>query len=93
MTGSSLSRVKVRHLQEGSRGWAWGIAVPIVKPILLATTPTFLERLGLPSLAALPSLAPLLGVDAEPDENPGEERTASEDVEHVESSEPVESSE
>jgi 1-acyl-sn-glycerol-3-phosphate acyltransferase len=30
--------VKVRHLQEGRRGWAWGIAVPIVKPILLATT-------------------------------------------------------
>jgi 1-acyl-sn-glycerol-3-phosphate acyltransferase len=30
--------VKVRHLQEGSRGWAWWIAVPIVKPILLATT-------------------------------------------------------
>jgi segregation and condensation protein B len=35
------------------------------RPILYATTPTFLERLGLPSLASLPSLAPLLGVDAE----------------------------
>jgi segregation and condensation protein B len=35
------------------------------RPILYATTPAFLERLGLPSLAALPSLAPLLGVDAE----------------------------
>jgi segregation and condensation protein B len=35
------------------------------RPILLATTPTFLERLGLPSLASLPSLAPLLGVDAD----------------------------
>jgi segregation and condensation protein B len=34
------------------------------RPILFATTPTFLERLGLPSLASLPSLAPLLGVDA-----------------------------
>jgi segregation and condensation protein B len=34
------------------------------RPILLATTPAFLERLGLPSLAALPSLAPLLGMDA-----------------------------
>jgi segregation and condensation protein B len=34
------------------------------RPILYATTPTFLERLGLPSLASLPSLAPLLGVDA-----------------------------
>src|SRR4051794_15611818 len=35
---TSLSPVKVRHLQEGRRGWAWGIGVPIVKPILLATT-------------------------------------------------------
>jgi segregation and condensation protein B len=34
------------------------------RPILFATTPTFLERLGLPSLASLPSLAPLLSVDA-----------------------------
>ncbi len=33
-----MSRVKVRHLQEGRRGWAWGIAVPIVRPLLLATT-------------------------------------------------------
>jgi segregation and condensation protein B len=33
------------------------------RPVLYATTPQFLERLGLPSLAALPSLAPLLGVD------------------------------
>jgi segregation and condensation protein B len=30
------------------------------RPVLFATTPRFLERLGLPSLAALPSLAPLL---------------------------------
>jgi segregation and condensation protein B len=30
------------------------------RPLLYATTPAFLERLGLPSLAALPSLAPLL---------------------------------
>jgi len=38
------------------------------RPVLYATTPAFLERLGLPSLASLPSLAPLLGaeVDAEP---------------------------
>ncbi len=35
---TSLSRVKVRRLQEGRRGWAWTIAVPIVKPVLLATT-------------------------------------------------------
>lgn len=30
------------------------------RPVLFATTPGFLERLGLPSLASLPSLAPLL---------------------------------
>ena len=30
------------------------------RPLLYGTTPKFLERLGLPSLAALPSLAPLL---------------------------------
>jgi segregation and condensation protein B len=30
------------------------------RPALFATTPGFLERLGLPSLASLPSLAPLL---------------------------------
>ena len=35
------------------------------RPVLYATTPGFLERLGLPSLASLPSLAPLL--DPEPD--------------------------
>jgi segregation and condensation protein B len=35
------------------------------RPMLYATTPAFLERLGLPSLAALPSLAPLLDVDDE----------------------------
>jgi segregation and condensation protein B len=35
------------------------------RPVLYGTTPTFLERLGLPSLAALPSLAPLLGAGAE----------------------------
>lgn len=33
------------------------------RPVLFATTPGFLERLGLPSLASLPSLAPLLGAD------------------------------
>jgi segregation and condensation protein B len=37
------------------------------RPVLYATTPGFLERLGLPSLASLPSLAPLL--DPEPDED------------------------
>lgn len=30
--------MKVRELQEGRRGWAWAIAVAIVKPVLLATT-------------------------------------------------------
>jgi segregation and condensation protein B len=38
------------------------------RPLLYATTPQFLERLGLPSLAALPSLAPLLGPDADDDD-------------------------
>ena len=37
------------------------------RPMLYATTPAFLERLGLPSLASLPSLAPLLGPDADED--------------------------
>jgi segregation and condensation protein B len=40
------------------------------RPLLYATTPRFLERLGLPSLAALPSLAPLL-TDAGPDDASG----------------------
>jgi segregation and condensation protein B len=35
------------------------------RPVLYATTPAFLERLGLPSLAALPALAPLLGAEAD----------------------------
>jgi segregation and condensation protein B len=35
------------------------------RPVLYGTTPGFLERLGLPSLASLPSLAPLLGPDAD----------------------------
>jgi segregation and condensation protein B len=38
------------------------------RPLLYGTTPQFLERLGLPSLAALPSLAPLLEEAAEPQE-------------------------
>jgi segregation and condensation protein B len=33
------------------------------RPLLYGTTPEFLERLGLASLASLPSLAPLLGID------------------------------
>jgi segregation and condensation protein B len=35
------------------------------RALLYTTTPQFLERLGLPSLASLPSLAPLLDGDAE----------------------------
>ncbi|HEX6230451.1 MAG TPA: SMC-Scp complex subunit ScpB [Actinomycetota bacterium] len=35
------------------------------RPLLYGTTPEFLERLGLPSLSALPSLAPLLGRTAD----------------------------
>jgi segregation and condensation protein B len=45
------------------------------RPILYATTPSFLERLGLPSLAALPSLAPLLGADAEDTDEEEDEAT------------------
>ncbi|HZP89966.1 MAG TPA: SMC-Scp complex subunit ScpB [Actinomycetota bacterium] len=39
------------------------------RPVLYGTTPAFLERLGLPSLAALPPLAPLLAEDGA--EGPG----------------------
>jgi segregation and condensation protein B len=35
------------------------------RPVLYGTTPEFLERLGMPSLAALPPLAPLLGASSE----------------------------
>ena len=38
------------------------------RPVLYGTTPEFLERLGLPSLAALPALAPLLDAVDEDDE-------------------------
>jgi segregation and condensation protein B len=37
------------------------------RPVLFGTTPEFLERLGLPSVAALPSLVPLL---SGPEEDP-----------------------
>jgi hypothetical protein len=40
--------------------------------VLYGTTPEFLERLGLPSLSALPSLAPLLDAVDEDGEEPGE---------------------
>ena len=56
------------------------------RPVLYATTPAFLERLGLPSLAALPSLAPLLGSDPEegeeaPASGPGPDRAGTGDAE------------
>jgi len=44
------------------------------RPMLYGTTPEFLERLGLPSLASLPSLAPLLG--AEPPEEEAADEVA-----------------
>jgi segregation and condensation protein B len=40
------------------------------RPMLYGTTPEFLERLGLPSLSALPPLAPLLSQGAEDDSGP-----------------------
>lgn len=40
------------------------------RPMLYGTTPAFLERLGLPSLTSLPSLAPLLGIGDEEAEGP-----------------------
>jgi segregation and condensation protein B len=39
------------------------------RPMLYGTTPGFLERLGLPSLASLPSLAPLLGAPTDEDDD------------------------
>ena len=43
------------------------------RPVLYGTTPAFLERMGLPSLSALPSLAPLLddAIDEESGETAG----------------------
>ena len=55
------------------------------RPVLYATTPAFLERLGLPSLAALPSLAPLLEPEEEeaeaPASDPGAEPPGTDDPE------------
>jgi segregation and condensation protein B len=56
------------------------------RPVLYATTPGFLERLGLPSLASLPSLAPLL--DPESDEDAVVEAVA----DHEEPADPAVSS-
>ena len=51
------------------------------RPVLYGTTPGFLERLGLPSLAALPSLAPRLGIDADDAAPPAEGAVGAEVVE------------
>jgi segregation and condensation protein B len=40
------------------------------RPVLYATTPGFLERLGLPSLSSLPPLAPLLDVASDEADTP-----------------------
>jgi len=60
------------------------------RPALFATTPSFLERLGLPSLAALPSLAPLLGLDAEEQADEPENEMSEDPDTTTPASEPVE---
>jgi segregation and condensation protein B len=50
------------------------------RPVLYATTPGFLERLGLPSLASLPAIAPLLGLD-EDDQATSDRPTAGAELE------------
>jgi len=57
------------------------------RPILYGTTPDFLERLGLPSVSALPSLAPLLTAAAEAGEP--EEQEPAADTDDEEESEPA----
>jgi segregation and condensation protein B len=51
------------------------------RPVLYGTTADFLERLGLPSLSALPPLAPLLGrpPDGEPEAEPPEDASPGDD--------------
>ncbi|MBA3363897.1 MAG: SMC-Scp complex subunit ScpB [Actinobacteria bacterium] len=63
------------------------------RPILFATTPTFLERLGLPSLASLPSLAPLLGPDADEGANEGDDEEQEPAGAEAATTEPAESPE
>jgi segregation and condensation protein B len=58
------------------------------RPALFATTPAFLERLGLPSLAALPSPAPLLDAGEE-----GQEGDATVDLREDEPQEAAEPAE
>jgi segregation and condensation protein B len=50
------------------------------RPVLYATTPGFLERLGLPSLTSLPSLAPLLDLASDEEESPVGRDTESRDT-------------
>jgi len=50
------------------------------RAVLYATTPQFLERLGLPSLVALPSLAPLLGIDADLEDHVADPEAVSADA-------------
>lgn len=50
------------------------------RPVLIGTTPEFLERLGLASLSDLPPLAPLLGEAAVGDDEPAAARDASSDA-------------
>jgi segregation and condensation protein B len=60
------------------------------RPVLFGTSPAFLERLGLSSLAALPSLAPLLGLDEEePASDPEEAASIPSDEDVVETPETV----
>jgi segregation and condensation protein B len=60
------------------------------RPLLYGTTPEFLERLGLSSLASLPSLAPLLGIDdGEPGSDPADAQVVAPGEDVVETPETV----
>jgi segregation and condensation protein B len=48
------------------------------RPVLYGTTPQFLERLGLASLASLPPIAPLLGAGVEDEQEPAHEEPSGE---------------
>jgi segregation and condensation protein B len=50
------------------------------RPVLYGTTPEFLERLALPSLSALPSLAPLLSASAARADRDGDRDAEAEDA-------------
>jgi segregation and condensation protein B len=59
------------------------------RPLLYATTPQFLERLGLPSLASLPSLAPLLSDAADIEDTADVVADADDEDVHAEDSLPA----